>query len=69
MGQLNNTCGNTEKASVVQTSKLLKSFEEDNRKNILMNAGIFVAYITPKEMVAMKVDMEIPWEKVKCIAR
>ena len=30
MGQLNNTCGNTEKASVVQISKLLKSFEESH---------------------------------------
>ena len=68
MGQLNNTCGSTEKASVVQTSKLLKSFEEGNRKNILMKDGIFVD-ITPKEMVAMKVDMGIPWEKVKYIAR
>ena len=69
MGQLNNTCGNTEKASLVQTSKLLKSFEEDHRKNILMKDGIVVADIPPKEMVAMKVDMGIPWEKVKCIAR
>ena len=69
MSQLNNTCGNTEKTSVVQTSKLLKSFEEDHRKNILMKAGIFVADITPKEMVAMKVDMGLPWEKVKCMAR
>ena len=69
MGQLNNTCGNTEKASLVQTSKLLKSFEEDHRKNILMKDSIVVADIPPKEMVAMKVDMGIPWEKVKCIAR
>ena len=69
MGQLNDTCGNTEKTLVVQTSKLLKSFEEDHRKNILMKAVIFVADITPKEMVAMKVDMGIPWENVKCIAK
>ena len=69
MGQLNNACGNTEKASVVQTSKLLKSFEEDHRKNILMKAGIVAADIAPEEMVAMKVDMGIPWEKVKCMAR
>ena len=30
MGQLNNTCGNTEKASAVQTSKLLELFVEDH---------------------------------------
>ena len=69
MVQLNNASGNAEKASVVQTSKLLKSFEEDHRKNILMKAGILAADIAPEEMVAMKVDMGIPWEKVKCMAR
>ena len=69
MGQLNNTSGNTEKASVLQTSKLLKSFEEDHRKSILMKAGIVATDIAPEEMVAMKVDMGIPWEKVKCMAR
>lgn len=35
MGQLNNEFGTTENASVVQTAKSLKSFEEDHRKNIL----------------------------------
>ena len=68
IGQLNNACRNAEKASVVQTSRLLKSFEEDHRKNILMKAGIVVADIA-KELVAMKVDMGTPWEKVKRIAR
>ena len=69
MRQLNNTCGNTEKASLVETSKLLNSFEEDHRKNILMKAGIVAAGITPEEIVAMKLDMGIPWEKIKCMAR
>ena len=46
MGQLNNTCGDTEKASVLETSKLLKSFEEDHRKNILIKAGIVATDIT-----------------------
>ena len=69
IGQLNNACRNAKKASVVQTSRLLKSFEEDHRKNILMKAGIVVADIAPKELVAMKVDMGTPWEKVKRIAR
>ena len=63
--QLNNTCGNTEKASVVQTSKSLKSFQEDHRKNILMKANIVAAKITPEELV----NMGIPWEKVKSMAR
>ena len=69
MVQLNNASGNAEKASVVQTSKLLKSFEEDHRKNILMKAGILAADIAPEEMVAMKVDIGILWEKVNCMAR
>ena len=66
VGQLNNTCGGNEKASIVQTSK---SFEEDHRKNILMKASIVATDIAPKEMVAMKVHMGIPWKKVKCMAR
>ena len=42
---------------------------EDHRKNILMKAGIVAADTTSEEMVAMKVDMGIPWEKGKCISR
>ena len=34
-----------------------------------MKAGIVAASITPEEIVATKVDMGIPWEKVKCMAR
>ena len=69
MEQLNNTCGNTEKASIVQNSKLLKSCDKEHRKNILMKAGIVATDIAPDEMLVMMVDMGIPWEKVKCIAR
>ena len=69
MGQLSNTCGNTEKTSVVQNSKLLKSFEEDHRKHILMKTGIVEADIALKKLVAMKAEIGIPWEKVKCVVR
>ena len=69
MRQFSNTCRNTEQASAVQTSKLLKSFEEDHRKNILMKADILAAGITPEEIVFMKVDLGIPWEKAKSMAR
>ena len=34
-----------------------------------MKAGIVAADITIEKMVAMKVDIGIPWEKVKCMAR
>ena len=34
-----------------------------------MQSGIVRADITPKEMLAMKVDIRILLEKVKCLAR
>ena len=59
MGQLNNTCGNTKKVSVVQTLKLLKLFE-NHRKNILIRAGIVAADITPEEILAVETAHIIP---------
>ena len=59
IGQLNNTCGNTKKVSVVQTLKLLKSFE-NHRENILIRAGIVAADITPEEILAIQTAHIIP---------
>ena len=36
---------------------------------ILKKAGKTHAVIIPEKDVAMKVDLAIPWENVKCIAR
>ena len=68
MKQLHNTSGHSEEASAIQTSKLVTSIE-DEKRHILEKAGIYRAVITPENMVAMKADLGIPWEKLKCMAR
>ena len=69
MKQLHNTSGHSEEASAIQTSKIVTSIEDEKRHDILEKAGIYAAVITPENMVAMKVDLGIPWEKLKCMAR
>ena len=69
MEQLQNTSGHSEEASVIQTSKLVTSIEDEKRHDILGRTGISPAVITPENMVAMKVDLGIPWENLKCMAR
>ena len=39
------------------------------KDDILQKTGIHPAVITPENMVAMKADLGIPWEKRKCMAR
>ena len=69
MEQLQNTSGHSEETSAIQTLKLVTSIEVEKRDNILEKAGISPAVITPENMVAKKVDLRIPWEKLKCMAR
>ena len=69
MEQLQNTSGLSEEASATQTSKLVTSIEDEKRHDILQKAGISPAIITPESMMAMTVDLAIPWEKLKCMAR
>ena len=69
MKQLHNTSGHSEEASAIQTSKLVTSIEDEKRHENLEKAGIYRTVITPRNMVAMKADLGIPWEKLKCMAR
>ena len=69
MEQLQNTSGHSEKVSANQASKLVTSIEDEERHDILEKAGLSPAVISPKNMVAMKVDLGIPLEKRKCMAR
>lgn len=62
------TGGKAENA-LKQTSHLLKSFRHEDRIEILKNSNISSVAITPEAMVALKVDMGIPWEKMKTMAR
>ena len=47
----------------------MTSIEDEKKHDILEKAGIYPAVITPENMVAMKADLGIPWEKLKCMAR
>ena len=61
-GTLNNAVGN-------QTLKLVKSSPLEIRQLILANSTIKHVEISETEMVAMKTDMGIPWEKLKTMSR
>ena len=69
MEQLQNTSGHSEEASAIQTSELVTSIEDQKRHGILEKVGISPVVITPENMMTMKVDLGIPWEKLKCMAR
>ena len=61
--------GETSESVQIQVSKLVKSFGYDDRKAILEQANIQPSEIIAEEMVAMKVDLGIPWEKMKTMGR
>ena len=63
------SAGSSSTAIMKQSSVLLKSFEEEERKEILQNVNIGVTEITAEEMVALKSDMGLPWEKIKTMSR
>ena len=56
-------------AIMKQSSVLLKSFEEEERKEILQNVNNGVTQITAEEMLDLKSDMGLPWEKIKTMSR
>ena len=66
---LSTISGSSSEAVSVQAGKLVKSFDQDTRLNILKIANIPPVEISPEHMIAMKVDLAIPWEKLKTISR
>ena len=63
------TSGDSNQAFEAQTSSFVKSLDEEQRQNILKEANITSAKISEDMMVAMKVDMRVPWEKLKTMSR
>ena len=53
----------------IQAAHLIQSFERGERENILKLANILPSEVDAKTMVSMKVDIGIPWEKLKNISR
>ena len=61
--------GESTKSLVKQTASIVKSFAEEERNAILRKTNISAVEITPEEMVTLKSDMGIPWEKLKTVSR
>ena len=53
----------------MKTSKLVTSIDDEKRQDIVEKAAVYPAVITPENMVAMKLDLRIPWEKCNCMPR
>ena len=64
MEQLESSAGSSSNSMII-----LKGFERKDRREILKTANITSVEISADAMVAMKVDMGIPWEKLKTMAR
>ena len=67
--QIETSSGSSEAAFNRQTGMFMKTLSRDQRSQILKSAKISPIEIGAEEMVAMKVDLGIPWEKLKNIAR
>ena len=52
-----------------QAAHLIQSFGRGERENILKLANILPYEVDAETMVAMKVDLGIPWQKLKNISR
>jgi len=69
LSQIQVSSGSSTAATGVQTRKIIKSLDEDTRRDILNEANIESIEIGPAQMVAMKSDLGIPWEKLKSMSR
>ena len=53
----------------IQATHLIQSFGKGERENILKLANILQSEVDAETMVSLKVDLSIPWEKLKNISR
>ena len=68
-GQLELTTGGNIDDQVKQTAKLVNSFELKEKEKIMERANLPSRYISAEEMVAIKIDTGIPWERLKKLSR
>ena len=61
---LSTISGSSNEAVSVQAGNCENSFDQGTRLNILKIGNIPPVEISPEHMVAMKVDLAIPWEKL-----
>ena len=65
---LHQTAGSKD-ASMLQAGKMIKSFGKQERAEIIKSSNIPNVEIGKEALVAMKVDLGIPWEKLKTMSR
>ena len=56
-------------STLLQVGMLLKGFDSEERQKILEVGQIEKSRITADNLVAMKADLSMPWEKMKAMAR
>ena len=61
--------GSSKESTTLQTGLLLKSFDVEERQSILEISKIEKSYISADNLVAMKADLGMPWEKMKAMSR
>ena len=59
----------SKESMLLQTGLLVKSFDIQERKRILELAKIERSYINAENLVAMKADLGMPWDKMKAMSR
>ncbi|XP_047130981.1 uncharacterized protein LOC124810322 [Hydra vulgaris] len=69
MQQVNHTAGSSQESKICQTSVMLKSYDKDEANEMLKKANIETMDLNVEEMVALKAEMGIPWNKLKTMAR
>ena len=55
--------------TVLQTSSVLASFNPKDQQEILKGANVPTTSIDAETVVALKADLEIPWNKLRKLAR
>ena len=61
--------GHSKEACALNTFKLVTSIDGEKRHDILEKAALYAAVITPENMLAIKLDLGILWEKLNYMAR
>ena len=67
--QISMACGGSQQASTKQTGILFKSFTPEIRQEILKSGEIKPIEIQAEQLVSMKANLSLPWEKMKVLGR
>ena len=61
--------GPTKKAKIQQVALMLNSFNKNDKIDILKKSNLSQVEIEPEDVVALKADCGLPWEKMKKMIR